>query len=126
MLILQQKLVLRSPHAFLLPIAEMAITESRTITRPFTTPMDIKMIVKDVDGAEPFSELPTSSPTCRILHHLRQERPTLPIIITSTGKQRRSTAELREALDLHPCPCCRLNGNVIYSPSESGLEIPWS
>jgi hydroxymethylpyrimidine pyrophosphatase-like HAD family hydrolase len=61
------------------------------------------------------------------LRRLRVTYPNLPIII-STGKQRRSTAELREALDLHRFPCCHLNGNVLYSASgeiiaESGLEI---
>ncbi|KAA8910232.1 HAD-like domain-containing protein [Sphaerosporella brunnea] len=107
----------------------MTVTEIELI-RPFPTPMDIKLIVSDVDGTllNSAHELPTTSPTYKVLRRIRETYPSLPIII-STGKQYRSTAELREALDLCPFPCCHCNGNVIYSPSgsiisESGLEIP--
>jgi hydroxymethylpyrimidine pyrophosphatase-like HAD family hydrolase len=98
--------------------------------RALPTPSDIQLIVSDVDGTllDSAHELPTTSATYQVLLRLRKTHPTLPIII-STGKQHRSTASLREALDLHPFPCCHLNGNVLYNPSgeiiaESGLEIP--
>ncbi|KAF8540780.1 HAD-like domain-containing protein [Trichophaea hybrida] len=87
------------------------------------------MIVSDVDGTllDSAHTLPTTSPTYRVLKRIRTAYPSLPIII-STGKQRCSTADLREKLDLSEFPCCHLNGNVIYSPTgeivvESGLDI---
>jgi Cof subfamily protein (haloacid dehalogenase superfamily) len=99
-----------------------------TTPHAFPTPMDIKMIVSDVDGTllDSHHLLPTTNPTHKIIRKIREVYPDLPVII-STGKQYRSTAELREQLDLHKFPCCHLNGNVIYNPkgevvSESGLD----
>ncbi|KAI5819117.1 HAD-like domain-containing protein [Pyronema omphalodes] len=86
------------------------------------------MIVSDVDGTllDSHHLLPTTNPTHKVIRKIREVYPDLPIII-STGKQHRSTAELREQLDLHKFPCCHLNGNVIYNSkgevvSESGLD----
>ena len=84
--------------------------------RPLPQASDIKLIISDVDGTllDSHHRLPTSNPTCQILQRLRRTHPNLPIII-STGKQHRSTAELRELLDLYPFPCCHVNGNVLYT-----------
>ena len=90
---------------------------------PLPAPAAIKMIVADVDGTLLDSAhcLPPTSPTYRVLRRIRSQYPQLPIVI-STGKQHRSTAQLREQLDLHAFPCCHLNGNVVYSSSPSGRE----
>jgi hydroxymethylpyrimidine pyrophosphatase-like HAD family hydrolase len=107
----------------------MTMDTSPAQVRAFPTPLDIKMIVSDVDGTllDSTHTLPTTSATHQVLKRIRTAYPSLPIII-STGKHRRSTADLREQLDLSGFPCCHLNGNVIYSPTgeivaESRLAI---
>ena len=90
---------------------------------PLPAASAIKMIVADVDGTllDSSHRLPLTSPTYRVLRRIRSQHPQLPIVV-STGKQHRSTAQLRELLDLHAFPCCHLNGNVVYSSSPSGGE----
>ncbi|KAI5852328.1 HAD-like domain-containing protein [Tricharina praecox] len=97
---------------------------------PLPNAADIKMIVSDVDGTllDSHHALPTTSPTYQVLRRIRAEFPDLPIII-STGKQHRSTSELRSQLQLEGVfPSCHLNGNVLYDASgtviaESGLDV---
>jgi hydroxymethylpyrimidine pyrophosphatase-like HAD family hydrolase len=72
-------------------------------------------------------QLSVNNPTYTTIRRIREDYPTLPIVI-STGKQYTSTAALRTQLDLSSFHACHLNGNVIYNPDgsilqESGLDV---